>query len=180
MPYKTILIDPPWPQRTMGRYRYHSRPDAIPYKTMTVEEIAALPVASLADQDECHLWLWTTNQHLPQAFGLLDAWGFKYLSPLVWVKPSGMGSYFVSRTQFLIFGYRGTLAMRQRFKPNVFFANALRHSQKPECSYQLIEEVSYEPRIELFARKTRPNWTCLGDGIDGRDINDALLDYILS
>ena len=175
MKYKTIVCDPPWPQRTSGRYRLHKhqRPDSLPYRTMTVEAIKSLPVGDLAD-DEANLWLWSTNQHLPDAFGVMSAWGFKYLMPLVWVKPSGAGNYFVSRTQFLLFGYKGKLAMRERFKPNVLFAAPKRHSEKPAEAIRLIEEVSYAPRIELFARTTRPDWTAVGDAIDGKDIHDAL------
>ena len=40
---------------------------------MTVEEIAALPVAKLAAPD-AQLWLWTTNAFLFDCFGIIKAW----------------------------------------------------------------------------------------------------------
>ena len=140
---------------------------------MSVDELKALPVGDLAE-DGAHLWLWTTNQFLRDGFDLLDAWGFRYLAPITWVKPSGCGNYFVHRTQTMLFGYRGKLEMKERFRPNVVFASARRHSQKPECVYELIEAVSFAPRVELFARQQRPGWLALGNGIDGRDIRDAI------
>jgi N6-adenosine-specific RNA methylase IME4 len=63
--YLTILADPPWQQPTLGRYKLpkHHRPAALPYPTMPLEDILALPVGKLAAEG-CHLWLWTTNAFL--------------------------------------------------------------------------------------------------------------------
>lgn len=36
----------------------------LPYASMTLEEIAALPVRELADQDGCRVFMWTTNRYL--------------------------------------------------------------------------------------------------------------------
>lgn len=86
--YKTILIDPPWPQSTIGEYKKHTCRQRLPYSTMTLEEIQKLPIEKFADIG-CHLWLWTTNEFLEQGFRLLRGWGFTYLAPITWVKPSG-------------------------------------------------------------------------------------------
>lgn len=40
-----------------------------------------------------------------------------------------------------------------------------RHSEKPEETYRLIEDVSSEPRLELFARRRRPGWHVWGNEI---------------
>lgn len=158
----------------IGRFKKHSRPDNLPYNTMSQDQLKALPVGSLADTD-CHLWLWTTNRFLEDGFELMRCWGFKYHNAVSWVKPSGMGAYFINRVQVLLFGYRGKIDMKQRYKPNVLFAPARKHSQKPECSYELIEAVSHPAYLELFARNKREGWTVLGNGIDGRDITTSLL-----
>lgn len=175
MTYRTILIDPPWPQRQVGRFAdpKNTRPDRLPYPTMSLGDIAALAVKPLAAADS-HLWLWTTNQFLRPAFDLMAGWGFKYLTTVTWVKPSGLGAWFVSRTQHLLFGYRGRLDLRTRYRPTVLFANPVRHSAKPECSYELIEAVSHGPRVELFARSRRDGWDVIGNEIDGRDVTAAL------
>jgi N6-adenosine-specific RNA methylase IME4 len=150
----------------LGRYAdpRHGRPDDLPYPTMTLDAIKALPVQQFTEVD-CHLWLWTTNAFLRQGFEVLDAWGFKYLAPVHWIKPSGFGNYFLHRTQTVLFGYRGKCVFKTRFKPNIINAPSRRHSQKPECSYELIEQVSYDPYLELFARHKRPGWSVWGNEV---------------
>lgn len=71
-PFQIIVADPPW--------RYEGG-NCLPYPTMAVEEIRALPVKNLAC-DDAILWLWTTNAHLPVAFSVAEAWGFEYKSLL--------------------------------------------------------------------------------------------------
>jgi N6-adenosine-specific RNA methylase IME4 len=165
MLYHTILADPPWDQGTIGRWKHHQRPDDLPYPTMTVEQIAALPIQDLA-AEACHLWLWTTNQFLEAGLQVMRAWGFKYLAPIHWIKPSGLGAWWVHRTQTVLFGYykkcRFPLA---RYLPNLFEANPGRHSKKPPESYELIESVSPIQRLELFARATRPGWHVWGNEV---------------
>lgn len=179
--FKTIVCDPPWQESIIGRWSKtrNSRPDQLTYPTMSVNELAALPVAALpvadlADPDGSHLYLWTTSRSLPDGFALLEAWGFKYLNTVTWVKPSGFGSWWVNRTQIMLMGYRGKCQFRERFRPNVLFAPSRRHSQKPEASYELIEQVSFAPRLELFARCERPDWLTIGNHLDSRDIRESL------
>lgn len=170
MKYKTILADPPWQQTMAGRYRArHQNRRTLPYPTMSVEEIKALPVGDLAEAG-CHLWLWTTNQFLRDGFDVMRAWGFKYLAPVVWVRPSGCGNYFIHRTQTMLFGYKGRCEfLKARYVANVIFANDGEHSRKPKESFDLIESVSLEPRLELFARPATPmfpklpNWHTWGN-----------------
>lgn len=78
--YRTIYADPPWELkagRQLGKYKVEgdkqiwisseSKSRDLAYPTMGIEEIKALPVQSVADEN-CHLYLWTTNKHLPYAF----------------------------------------------------------------------------------------------------------------
>lgn len=174
MDYRTILIDPPWEVNLAPQLKKHKSAKSLPYPTMTDTEIASLPIAELADAD-CHLWLWTTNQKLPIGFNLIQQWGFKYMTPIHWIKPSGLGLWWVSRSQTLLFAYRGKCLFNERCKPNVIFASPVRHSAKPDKVYELIEQVSFPPYCELFARNTRPNWTSLGNELDGMDIRTAML-----
>ena len=158
MKYNTILADPPWNQGLTGKYKgRHNRAVALPYQTMTVDEIAAMPVAQYAEVG-CHLWLWTTNQFLRRGYDVAEAWGFTVLAPIHWIKPSGLGNYFIHRTQTILFGYyKKCLFPLERYLPNIFHANVQRkHSRKPIESYELIERVSPTPRLELFARPLSP------------------------
>ncbi|QJW95050.1 methyltransferase-A70 family protein [Frigoriglobus tundricola] len=51
MRYRTLLIDPPWPETLIGKFKKtrHARPDDLPYPTLTLDQIKVLPVPELAD-----------------------------------------------------------------------------------------------------------------------------------
>jgi len=166
--YKTLLIDPPWSQGIAGDYR--NRPNAaqdLPYKTLSLDAIGQLPIQQWA-HPEAHIWLWTTNQFLAAGFDLLKRWGCTYLAPIHAIKPSGMGNYFVHRTQTLLFAYKDKCVFPlERFRDNIIeVGNPKRHSQKWEKTYEYIESISPPPRLELFARKTRKDWDVWGDEVD--------------
>lgn len=162
--YSCIVADPPWPVVVTGAMRgRHSAARVLPYSTMTVEEIVDLPVQSLAS-DGSHLWLWTTNRFLHDAFEVMDAWGFRNLSTVTWVKPSGYGPYFATTTQHVLFGYRDKCVFPLgRYKPTHFFANPKRHSEKPDEFYDLVRSISPGPRVELFARRSLDGFEAWGD-----------------
>lgn len=172
--YLTILADPPWEMSPMGQYKgRHKRALQLPYPTMTVKQIKDIPVNNLAAVG-CHLWLWATNQTLFAAYGVMKAWGFKYLNTIIWKKPSGFGNYFVNVTQPLLFGYKQRCYFNKlRYMPNFFeWPDPHYHSRKPAESYQLIESVSESPRLEIFARPITPlfpkvpEWDVWGNEVD--------------
>ena len=164
--YKCILIDPPWPQGKVGRFARHSAPDDLPYSTMTLDDIKDISVGSVSESGS-HLWLWTTNQFLSSGFDVMSHWGFKYLAPIHWVKPSGFGAWFVHRTQTLLFGYKDKCVFPLgRYKPNVIFTSCpKRHSEKPDETYRYIEAISPGPRLELFARRKIDGWDAWGNEV---------------
>lgn len=165
--YATIVADPPWDLTLAGkrqRTKGGAGADALEYPTMTLDAICALQVAVLA-MPECHLWLWTTNQHLEDGFKVMRAWWFKYLAPIHWIKASGQGNWFVHRTQTILFGYRERCVFpAARYLPNLIEGGKPeRHSAKPNHSYAYIESVSPEPRLEMFARTNRLGWDSWGN-----------------
>jgi len=158
--YKTILADPPWNIYQGGIYGASQH-----YHLMSIAEIQALPVADLAEAD-AHLWLWTTNAALEQAYGVVRAWGFEPRSLLTWFKPHlGLGNYLRNCTEQLIFATRGKAPVLVRNQPNWLFAIRQEHSHKPEEIYEIIERCSPAPYVELFARRKRAGWDCWGDEI---------------
>ena len=178
-PYGTIVVDPPWPQHgggpLVGREGFgdatgDSKP--LPYQTMTVPEIAALGVGELA-APVCHLYLWTTSGFLAQAFGVLEAWGFRYSTTLVWAKApmgGGLGGAYGIATEFVLFGWRGRAAARARVPRNWFSwprpydsRGKPQHSAKPSEFLGMVEQVSPAPFCELFARRARAGWDGWGD-----------------
>jgi N6-adenosine-specific RNA methylase IME4 len=160
--FGTIYADPPWPydnQRTRGATDQH-------YRTMSLEDMAKLPVKRLAE-DNAHLHLWTTNAFGFEAREIMEAWGFEYRSCFVWVKPDmGLGNYWRVATEFLLLGVRGSCPFRENNIDNYLFHHSLGHSQKPEEVRRRIERVSPPTYIELFGRRVAEGWTVLGDEID--------------
>lgn len=159
--YRCLVADPPWTLSMTGR-RVRQKgggAEALPYPTMSLDDIKALPVQQFADTG-AHLWLWTTNEYLRAGFEVMEAWGFKYLAPIHWIKPSGIGNWFVHRTQTVLFGYKERcLFPLARYKPNVIqTGDPAAHSAKPEATYAYIESISPGPRLELFARPWTPMW----------------------
>lgn len=79
-PYAVIVADPPWqhdegfPINAYRRVGDSRSRKSLAYSSMPVEEIRAMPVESIAAVD-AHLYLWTTNRFLREAFGVVDAWG---------------------------------------------------------------------------------------------------------
>lgn len=137
---------------------------SLAYPTMSIDEICALQVGAVATP-ECHLWLWTTNQHLEDGFKVMRAWGFKYLAPIHWIKASGQGNWFVHRTQTILFGYRERCVFPlARYLPNIIESGKPeRHSAKPLASFGYVESVSPPPRLEMFARTNRLGWDSWGN-----------------
>ncbi len=161
--FQTIVIDPPWDWGDEGDVDQFGRakPD---YTTMSIDEIEKLPISKIAD-DNCHIYLWVTNRSLPKAFRLLEAWGFRYITCLTWVKPNiGMGNYFRGDTEQVIFGVKGSQQLKRHDVGTHF--NAPRgkgHSAKPDEFYSLVESCSYGPYIDIFGRKEREGWSVWGE-----------------
>jgi N6-adenosine-specific RNA methylase IME4 len=100
------------------------------------------------------------------AFELMERWKFKYITTLTWIKPTfGLGSYFRTTTEHVLFGIRGRLLTRVRNLGTHFTAPKTYHSARPDVFYQMVERTSYPPYLDVFARKRRPGWTVWGNGI---------------
>lgn len=151
-----------------NRAKEKEKPISLPYQTMSIEQITAMPIGEMANEG-CHLWLWTTNQTLEDGFKVMRAWGFKYLAPIHWIKRSGQGNWFIHRTQTILFGYKEKCKFpMKRYAPNIIDdgTDPVRHSQKPESSFRLIESITPPSRLELFARIKRPGWSSWGNEIE--------------
>ncbi|MCG6902824.1 MAG: S-adenosylmethionine-binding protein [Rhodobacter sp.] len=171
--FQTILADPPWQfqNRTGKMAPEHKR--LARYPTMTLDDICDLPVEAVAD-DPAHLYLWVPNALLPEGLKVMEHWGFKYKSNIIWYKirkdggpdRRGVGFYFRNVTEVLLFGVRGknarTLAPG-RSQENIISTQKREHSRKPDEQYDLIERCSFGTRLELFARGPRKGWTVWGN-----------------
>lgn len=170
--FKTVLADPPWrfSNRTGKVAPEHRRLDR--YSTMTLDAIKNVPVAGCVATN-AHLYLWVPNALLPEGLAVVEAWGFRYVSNLAWVKRRkdggpdgrGVGFYFRNVTELILFGVRGSMRTLSpaRSQVNVIETRKREHSRKPDEQYDIIEACSPGPRLELFARHPRDGWTLWGE-----------------
>jgi N6-adenosine-specific RNA methylase IME4 len=162
--YRLIYADPPWQYEHIET---ESRAIENQYPTMALEDICALRVPAA---DDAVLFLWTTPPKVAEAMQVIDAWGFRYRTGAVWIKPSiGMGYYFRQQHEHLLVAARGTLSVPEptRRKSSVIHARRGKHSAKPEEVYALLEWMysafGERDRIELFARTRRKGWSAWGN-----------------
>lgn len=163
--FRVIYADPPW------QYGDEGAPGggvAEHYSTMSLAQLKALKVGDLAHEDGCHLWMWTTwpmiRDRVPH--DVLEAWGFRWVGEMVWKKSGfGVGRWLRPATEILILAVKGNLKLLSDGKATNAFRefDKARHSAKPEEFYEVIEELSPGPYVELFARRERAKWMRWGN-----------------
>lgn len=170
--FSTVLADPPWrfANRTGKVAPEHRRLDR--YSTMSLDAIKAMDVQSVLAPN-AHLYLWVPNALLPDGLDVMKAWGFRYISNIVWAKRRkdggpdgrGVGFYFRNVTELLLFGVRGSMRTLApgRSQVNMIETRKREHSRKPDEQYDLVESCSPGAYLELFARHARPGWSVWGD-----------------
>lgn len=170
--WKTVLADPPWrfTNRTGKVAPEHRRLDR--YSTLDVDAICALPVSSVIARDS-HLYLWVPNALLPDGLRVMEAWGYRYVSNVIWAKRRkdggpdgrGVGFYFRNVTEIILFGVRGSMRTlpHARSQVNMIETRKREHSRKPDEQYSFIEACSPGPYLEMFGRHPQRGWTAWGD-----------------
>lgn len=168
--YKTIIADPPWMERGGGKIKRGADKH---YPLMKTKDIINMKdfIQEISDEN-CHLYLWTTNSFLKDGLQVMEEWGFRYITTITWMKNAiGLGQYFRGLTEHCLFGVKGKLPYKmnedgKRMQGRTgFIESKTIHSRKPEKIFEMAETVSYEPRIELFARNKREGWDNWGNEI---------------
>jgi N6-adenosine-specific RNA methylase IME4 len=174
----TILADPPWQfsNRTGKMAPEHRRLHR--YHTMKIDDICKLPISKIA-ADKSHLYLWCPNALIAWGLQVMKAWGFEYKTNIVWLKVRkdggpdgrGVGFYYRNVTELVLFGTRGKLRTLEPGRRMVNFIATMKegHSKKPTELYDMVEQCSSGPFLELFARSVRPGWMQWGDEFPEQD-----------
>lgn len=167
MTYSCIVADPPWkfgdklPGPKRGAEKH--------YACMGVEEICSLKLTSFAD--DAILFLWRVGAMQEEALQVVRAWGFVPKGEIVWFKVGasgkpqmGMGRTVRNCHECCIIATRGKYSklISSHSELSVFSAQRRAHSEKPAEFYALVESLCQGPRLELFARRHRPGWNCVG------------------
>lgn len=168
--FDIIYADPPWDYNKKLQYdiskSLYISTASFKYPTIKTSEMMDIPVEKITN-DDCLLFMWTTNPHLSQAIELGKAWGFEYRTvAFVWNKMNhNPGKYTLSNCELcLLFKHgripnpRGARNVRQLIE-----SPRGKHSEKPIEVMQGIEKMFPEQkRIELFARKKFKGWSSWG------------------
>lgn len=185
--YPCGVADPPWAYQVRSE-KGTGRSASNHYKTMSIEEICAMPVANFMADDSRFL-LWITGPFLAAGAHLqvLPAWGYKPVAIWgVWVKPTlgayqqgdffravddatfkmNLGHTTRSNAEFVVEGRRGNPPKRlSKAVRQVMVEPQREHSRKPEKFYRNVEAYAAGPYLELFGRTKRPGWTVRGDEV---------------
>jgi N6-adenosine-specific RNA methylase IME4 len=182
--YQIIYADPPWSytawseDKKVAQGRANQGIAKRHYSTMSVEDICALPIGEMADQD-CKLFLWATPPCLPEAMKVMEAWGFEYKTiAFCWVKTNkkdrqpffGIGHWTASNCELVLAGLRkgGRLNRQDKSISQVVISPRGKHSEKPDIIRDKIVHLCGDvPRIELFVR---PKETMFGKNTEGWDV----------
>ena len=165
--YQIIYADPPW---DYGSFPSTSTTNA--YPLMKTAEICQLPVSEVAHPNSV-LFLWATMSKLPDAFRVIEAWGFRYVTNgFTWVKTNpkagtyfmGMGQWTRQNAELCLLAKRGRPARHDRRVASLVVSPRGRHSEKP-CNVRdmIVRLCGPGPRLELFARQKTPGWDIWGN-----------------
>jgi len=176
--FEVLYVDPPWSYKNKrtGGSAMISGAEA-KYSTMSIEELCAMRDRELRDivAKDAVLFMWATNPLLEDAFSVINYWGFKYKTTIVWKKVMslGMGFWWRGQTEFLLFATKGKVKAFRMQEKNIIECKVGKHSEKPEEFRQLINRatIGMPNKLELFARKNIEGWSCWGNEI----VSDVVL-----
>lgn len=164
--FDLVYADPPW------RYDFNQTDSRVienQYPTMALEDICAMPLGDITI-DNCVLFLWATFPKLEEAIQVVNAWGFKYRTAIVWDKVRmGQGVYTRQQTELLLIAIKGEMYSPERdyagnFRSLVSIERSQNHSEKPKEFYGIIEGLYPDcTKVELFARNRRDGWFSWGN-----------------
>lgn len=170
--YSIIYADPPWTYSKTGGTKSSRGMAKQHYKTMTLDDIMALPVQNIAEEN-CALFMWTTFPQYPSALKVIEAWGFTYFNAaFVWIKRNpttgkdafGMGHWTRANPEPCLLAFKGRMAPQRHDIRQLLYAPAGQHSEKPpETRSKIVELCGDLPKIELFARQRAVGWDAWGD-----------------
>lgn len=176
-PARVLHVDPPW--KFGDKLPGKSRGAARNYAVLDAARIAAITLPPL--HENCLLLLWRVSSMQQEALDVMEAWGFRLKTEIVWVKLTkgppvctycksrrlhfGMGRYTRAAHETCLVGVRGKVQVRARNVRDVFEAPVGRHSEKPAEIFRIAERLSAGPYTELFGRAPRAGWQVLGNDL---------------
>jgi|TARA_R110000787_G_scaffold23989_1_gene68401 N6-adenosine-specific RNA methylase IME4 len=171
--YDVIYADPAWYFKTYSK-KGNGRSPEQHYSCMSINDICNLPIDSISNPN-CVLLLWAIDPMLPQAFKVIESWGFKYKTvAFTWAKTNkksegfftGLGYWTRGNPEMCLLATRGKPKRISKSVKQLVVDRRREHSRKPDRIrddiVQLCGDVS---RIELFARQKTEGWDSWGNEV---------------
>jgi N6-adenosine-specific RNA methylase IME4 len=220
--FQIICADCPWSFSDKLEMDDVARGAKANYNEMSISEIKALPVKSIADPEGAILALWVPSCLLQEGLDVMKTWGFAHKQSYIWVKTKkvplfclikdikkikisehtiksyakeivrlmkaqdlnntlafGLGRLFRQTHEICLIGINSNKIYKRlanKSQRSVSFALNLKHSAKPEHLQNSLEMMFPNSNmLEMFARRKRDGWTCLGNEVcNGEDIRVSL------
>ena len=178
--YRVIYADPPWRFKNFS-VKGEGRNAVSHYDCLTLPDLKRLNINRHADKD-CALFMWITDPMLDQGLELMKSWGFKFKTvAFYWAKTNikanlkklsaekdfftGLGYWTRANCEQCVMGTIGNPTRKGKDVKRLIIDKRREHSRKPEQIYDRIEKLIDGPYLELFARKTKPNWDSWGNQV---------------
>jgi N6-adenosine-specific RNA methylase IME4 len=186
--FNAILLDPPWPNRSVKRT--HQTANSTYSTLATLQDIYQLIVGMDLDMlmaDNCVVAMWITNKPAVRDLmlgegGLFECWGVELVEEFIWLKTTLHGEPVTPMDSILRKPYEILLVGRKRrnyltptdemsaergeVKRRVLMSVPDLHSRKP-CLKELIEMLVSDAgcyrALEVFARHLVAGWWSWGD-----------------
>lgn len=173
--FEVIYADPPWDYNGKSQFDKTLNNKENPeykkniflssanfkYPTLKLKNLMQIPIRNIAD-DNCILFMWSTNPHLEQAIMLGKSWGFNYKTvAFVWNKMKhNPGQYTLSYCELCLLFKKGKIPKRNaRNIKQLISIPRSKHSKKPDMVRTNIEKIfPSQKKIELFAREKSNDW----------------------
>lgn len=163
--FDIIVADPPW-RFSSNSVEKPGRNAMRHYPCMKDAEISSIPVKDWA-APKAMLFMWTTAPMLARSLPVLGAWGFRYVSQIIWVKSRIATGFWVrNRHEICLVAKRGAFPCPKPapFPDSVIVAPQREHSRKPEQLQDRIDAVWPDvTKLEMFARRERAGWEMWGN-----------------
>ena len=175
--YDILYTDPPWIQGRGGKKsaRPNSTGGSVPYETMDITSILAVHkhVTENLMNEKHNVFMWAIDKYLPDAEKIMEMLGYKLHARIIWDKVNGPSPAYTVRFshEYLLWFYKkGKIILPDKDQRGAFTTvmrePSRKHSQKPECAYQMLEEMFPQAeKLELFARNHRSGWDSWGNEI---------------
>lgn len=162
---RAVMLDPPWNEQGGGKIKRGADRHYPLMKTRDIIEYVKNNVNPYLD-DNCHIYLWVTNNFLEDGLKVLKECGFRYITCITWTKDKfGLGYYFRGQTEQCLFAVKGKLPPKAKNVSTSITAQRTKHSKKPDEIYTVIQSVSPPPYAEVFARSERKGWAAIGNEV---------------